>query len=281
MAGHDNRMKATSSAVDGAVVRECIQAAVAAVSVHNTQPWLFRIRDDGVDLFVDRQRQLRFLDPAGREMFVSVGAALFNLRVAARARALDIGVELAPDPNDPDLAARIRWQGAAEVTTAARILAEAIGRRHTNRRPFADRAVPAEVLKDLTIAASAEDTVLLVADDALRSGVLSLTRTAENRLRNDPRYQAELQQWTTPGGLGRRDGVPRQALGPRDIDAAIPMRDLALGHGLPTSTVAFERHPTLILLFTTDDTRVDWLKAGSALQRILLTATVHGLAAPH
>jgi len=272
-------MRSASATVDGAVVRECIRTAVAAVSVHNTQPWLFRIRDDGVDVLVDRQRQLKILDPTGREMFVSVGAAVFNLRVAARARALDLGVELAPDPSDPDLAARIRWRGPAEVTAAARALAEAVGRRHTNRRPFADRPVPDDVLTDLTTAASVEGTTMLVADEVLRGGILSLTRTAENRLRSDPRYRTELQQWTTPGGVGRRDGVPRQALGPRATDAAIPMRELALGHGMSTAAVAFEPNPTIALLFSVHDTPADWLRAGGALQRILLTATVHGLAA--
>jgi hypothetical protein len=120
---------------------------------------------------------------------------------------------------------------------------------------------------------------LLVVDPPLRDGVLSLTRTGENRMRTDPRYRAELAAWTTPGGVGRRDGVPRQAFGPRDQLGAVPLRDFALGHGAPTATVAFEPEPTLILLFTTGDTPADWLRAGAALQRVLLTATLRGLAA--
>ena len=109
--------------------------------------------------------------------------------------------------------------------------------------------------------------------------MLSLTRTAENRMRTDPRYRAELSAWTTPGGVGRRDGVPRQAFGPRATDRALPLRDFALGHGAPTAVVDFEPDPTLILLFTDGDSTVDWLRAGTALQRILLTATTRGLAA--
>lgn len=120
---------------------------------------------------------------------------------------------------------------------------------------------------------------VLAIDPALRDGVLSLTRTAENRMRTDRRYQAELAAWTTPGGVGRRDGVPRQAFGPRDTDRALPLRDFALGHGAAAATVAFEPDPTLILLYTTGDTPRDWLHAGAALQRLLLAATMRGLAA--
>jgi nitroreductase len=98
-------------------------------------------------------------------------------------------------------------------------------------------------------------------------------------MRANPRYLAELATWTTPGGVGRRDGVPRQAFGPRDRNAALPLRDFALGQGAPTAMVAFEPDPTLILLFTKGDAEADWLRAGAALQRVLLTATLRGLAA--
>jgi hypothetical protein len=269
----------TSENIDDGLMRACVRAAIAAPSVHNTQPWLFRLRADGVDILVDRERQLRTLDPAGREMFVSVGAALFNLRVALRARGFEPSIELGPRPADPDLAAQIRVVATAEVTPASRLLADAITRRHTNRRPFAQRPIPDRVLDDLAEAALAEQAALLVADDTLRDGVLSLTRTAENRLRTDERYRAEVTAWTTPGGIGRRDGVPREALGPRATDTTLPLRDFAFSRGIPTATVAFEPNPTVILLLTADDNESAWLRTGEALQRVLLTATVHGLAA--
>jgi nitroreductase len=268
-----------SRRIDLTVLRECVRAAIAAPSVHNTQPWLFRLGERGLDVMVDRARQLHALDPVGREMFVSVGAALFNLRVALRVHGFEAFVELAPDPAHPDLAARVRVTTAAEVSPAARTLAEAIPRRHTNRRPFERRPVPERVLDELARAAEAERAWLLVADDVLRDGVLSLTRTAEARQRGDHRYRAEIAAWTSPGGPGRRDGVPREALGPRATDAALPLRDFAVDRGIPTATVDFEPNPTVLLLLTTDDTETAWLRAGEALQRVLLTATVHGLAA--
>jgi hypothetical protein len=260
-------------------LRQCLIAAAAAPSIHNTQPWLFRPRGDVVDVLADRRRQLPVLDPDGREMFVSVGAAVFNLRVALHAHGRASQVRFMPDPGEPDLAARVTLAEAVAPAAGALALAEAIPRRHTNRRPFIDRPVPHGIMEELTAAARMEGAVLLEVDRPLRDGVLSLTRTAENRMRTDPRYRAELAAWTTPGGVGRRDGVPRQAFGPRDTDGALPLRDFALGLGAPTATVAFEPEPTLILLYTTGDNPTNWLQAGSALQRVLLTATQRGLAA--
>jgi nitroreductase len=263
----------------GESLRRCLVAASAAPSVHNTQPWLFRLRRDGVDVLLDRRRQLASIDPDGREMLVSVGAAVFNLRVAVRAHGRENHVSLMPDPGEPTLAARVTLGRPAVPTAGALALADAIPRRHTNRRPFADRPVPYGTMEELASAAELENAVLMRVDPALRDGVLSLTRTAENRMRCDPRYRAELAAWTTPGGVGRRDGVPRQAFGPRDTDVALPLRDFALGNGAPTATVAFEPEPTLILLYTTGDAPTDWLRAGAAMQRVLLTATQRGLAA--
>jgi nitroreductase len=263
----------------GPTLRECLVAATAAPSIHNTQPWLFRCRHDTVDVMADRSRQLATLDPEGREMLVSLGAAVFNLRLAVRAHGRESRVQLMPDPGEPDLVARITLADPARPPAAVQALAAAIPRRHTNRRPFADRPVPYGILEELTAAAGAEHGALLAVDPALREGVLSLTRTAENRMRAEPRYRVELADWTTSGGVGRSDGVPRQAFGPRDHNVALPLRDFALGHGAPTAIVAFEPEPTLVLLFTEGDTPVDWLRAGAALQRVLLTATVRGLAA--
>jgi hypothetical protein len=212
-------------------------------------------------------------------MLVSIGAAVFNLRVAVRAHGRENRVTFLPDLGEPDLVARISLGRSVVPTAGALALADAIPRRHTNRRPFADRPVPYGTMEELAAAAELEKAVLTTVDPALRDGVLSLTRTAENRMRADPRYRTELAAWTTPGGVGRRDGVPRQAFGPRDTDGALPLRDFAFGIGAPTATVAFEPEPTLILLYTAGDAPADWLHAGAAMQRVLLTATQRGVAA--
>jgi nitroreductase len=271
----------TASGEPGPALLDCLKAATAAPSIHNTQPWLFRVRDGIVDVLADHHRRLTVLDPDGREMYVSVGAAVFTLRVALRAAGRPSTVRLLPEP---DVAARVEIgpaapPSAARSFAAARALAGAIPRRHTNRRPFADKPIPFGTMEELAGAATAEGASLLTIGPELRDGVLSLTRTADNRMRSDPAYLAELGAWTTPPGIGRRDGVPRQAFGPRATDSRLPLRDLGLGNGAPTGSVDFEPDPTLVALFTPDDTVADWLRAGAALQRLWLTATVRGLAA--
>lgn len=266
----------------GEVLSACLRAASAAPSIHNTQPWLFRVRGRDaagatIEVRVDRSRRLEVLDPDGREIFVSVGAAVFNLRVALAAAGYGTTVHRTPE-NDLDIAARITVGAAEEPSGAALVLHAAIARRHTNRRPFEARQIPFGTMEELRGAAAAERASLLDVGPNLRGGVLGLTRTAEKRMRSDPAYLRELAAWTNPSSIGRPDGLPRHVMGPRDKNASLPLRDLGIGLGLPTALVEFEPEPTFAVLYTPDDTTTDWVRAGEALQRIWLTATVRGLA---
>lgn len=55
---------------------------ILAPSGHNTQPWLFKIVDDKIDLYSDRTRSLPVVDPDDRELTISCGAALYHIGLA-------------------------------------------------------------------------------------------------------------------------------------------------------------------------------------------------------
>jgi hypothetical protein len=68
----------------------CVHAATLAPSLHNSQPWRFRLMGEAVEVYADRHRQLEVLDPDGRELMVSVGAAVFTLRLALRRSCIEL-----------------------------------------------------------------------------------------------------------------------------------------------------------------------------------------------
>src|SRR5690606_15823293 len=92
--------------------RHLLRYAVVAPSGHNTQPWLFRLINDGVELFADRTRALPIVDPQDRELTISCGAALCQLRLAIRHFGFTDVVELLPDARQAHLLARVTF-GAA------------------------------------------------------------------------------------------------------------------------------------------------------------------------
>ena len=262
----------------GLALRECLLAATAAPSVHNTQPWRFRLRPDGVDVLADFDRRLEVIDPRGREVLLSVGAALLNLRIAIGAHGRTPLTTVTPPDQDPSVVARVTVGPAARPSATVRMLAAAIPRRHTNRRPFSAAKVPDYVLRELSTAAAVEGGRLHVTDTATRDAVLSLVRVAEARRRCDRRYLEELAEWTRHSPT-RRDGVPRESFGPTSATQALPIRDF----GVVTAaryrpSVVFEPDPTIAVLYSATDTPRAWVQAGQALERTLLTATVRGVA---
>lgn len=270
----------SSTVLDVPTLETLIAASVAAPSIHNTQPWRFRLDPGTVTLEIRAvaERGLRHTDPSGRALHVSVGCALFNLRVAVAHHGWEPVTRLLPRPHEPDLLATVRLAGTARFSAAPRLY-DAVWRRHSSRFPFADRQVPATVLAELAEAAHAEGATLDLPGPAETDQLLRLTREAEQRNTADSDRAAESRRW-----VHRPDsdslGMPPEAVGPQDFRERIPMRDFG-AHRRPMTLVArpFEKRPSLAVLSTLHDRRTDWLRAGEALERVLLVATAHGVRA--
>ncbi|MFD6566195.1 Acg family FMN-binding oxidoreductase [Micromonospora profundi] len=255
------------------VLARCVAAATLAPSLHNSQPWRFRVTDQEVRVYADHSRQLDALDASGRELLISVGAALFTLRLALRAQGWRTTYVLFPEPDSPQLVARVLLDREDPPPEAVTTLAEAIARRHTNRWPFADSVVSADAIEELRLAAADQGAALTIAGPVARNAILGLGHQAERQLRNEGRYRAELSRWTRPTP-GRHDGVPPAAIGPWDALERMPIRDFGLVHPQPWRTNEFfEAHPTIAVLATLGDSPENWVRAGQALQHVLLVAT--------
>lgn len=275
----DSSRPAASADLPEQVIAELLAAAVAAPSMHNTQPWRFRVRraSHSIELYADPARTLQYGDPGGRAVHIACGAALFNLRLAIAVAGRQPVVRLLPDPGQPMLLATVRLAGPCHAEPAERELHAAIARRHTNRCPFSGRPVPPGVLAELTEAARVEGAILHVLDHGETVRVLGLARDAERDQLADPAYRAELAQWA--GGVRDRDGIPDSALGPRSPGSPTPVRDFTPGRPGAPSHAWFEESPQLAVLSVLSGGKADWLRAGQALQRVLLTATDRGIAA--
>lgn len=273
-------------ALDGDV-RTVVELASLAPSVHNTQPWRFTWDGRALSVHEDPSRALPVLDPSGRERLVSCGAATLHARMAFAELGWAVETTTSPGPDDPLLVARLTVAGRRQPTAEEHALAQAIPRRATDRDPFDARPVPEEVRAALAAAASAEGAwvrfVGTRSDDAVELQVL--LSHADDSQRSDPAYLSELASW-------RRDreaeGVPSRALSSvppalrgsswvlRDFDAGRPATETE--PGLVADPPVAE-HPSVLVLGTPADGPHDWVVAGQAVARVLLQATVDGVAA--
>jgi nitroreductase len=253
-----------------------VEAAMRAPSMHNTQPWLFDLTSRGIDLYADRSRQLPVSDPRGQALRVSCGAALYNCRLAFGQAGWSTEVTLLPDRTERNLLARVEVDRIRPATPAESSLYHAIWRRHSNRNPFLDTAVPLDVRASLVAAARSEGAWLdLLIGRAAVGVVAELIKVADSVLLGDGAYRRELAQWIRGHGAGL-DGVARAVGGPPPQPQDLFVRrDFAGPPRVPGRD--FEPDPLVGVLGGFADTPRDDLVAGQALQRVLLTATQCGL----
>jgi hypothetical protein len=252
------------------------EAAIRAPSLHNTQPWRFRLRDGGIEVLLDPGRRLEVADRTGWAARLAGGAAVFNARLALAGRGIPPEVRLHPDPADPDLIARLTPGVSRPPTYAEEDLLAAIPRRHSNRGPFSAEPVPPEVRIRLLEAAASEGAwlELLVGMTAL-AGFAQIANSADRVLRRDARYQTELAGWTHADEAP--DGVPEAAAGPLpEPQDLLPQRHFGERRRAPGRD--YEPEPLVGILGVPGDRPLHQTAAGQALQKVLLTAVDAGLA---
>ncbi len=256
-----------------------IRKAVRAPSSHNTQPWLFRVSESAIDLYADRTRALPVNDPDDRELAISCGCALMNLRVAAAAEGLDVRIEILPAQDEPDLLARISFAGTPGAPAEEAALAAFIEQRRTYRKRFLPRKVEAAVLDQLIEAAKREGAWLRpLATDSARQKAADLVAAGDAEQWANPSWRRELAVWMHPRRRG--DGLTVPTLAAPVARLVVRTFDMGGGVGAKDRELA-DASPLLAVLGTDGDRLHDWLLAGQALERVLLVACRHELQASY
>jgi len=262
-------------------VEALLATAARAPSILNTQPWQFSVTRNTIELHADPSRRLR-TDLGGREMVISCGAALFGLRLGIAALGFQPVVRMLPDPVRPNLLAKVHLGERALASELERQLLQALPHRHTHRGPFAPGPLPSGLLIRLQHDAVAEHAALALIDGQLDYDRLAsiVARVARSQAA-DENARADALNWTRPPGSLARDGVPASAL-PASGPAApvarsgrpgrLRPRDLDLGRGLGALSSDGAPAAATAILLTEADTRLDWLRAGQALHRLLVRA---------
>ncbi|MFI6172486.1 Acg family FMN-binding oxidoreductase [Nocardia sp. NPDC051052] len=250
---------------DEPTLRAALTLAVRAPSVHNTQPWRFRISDHHVDLHLDPTRANPLAGTEQRDAVLSCGAALHHLRIALAAAGWSAVVHRLPNPADPNHLASIELV-PHRPTMLEHALSGAILRRQTDRRSFSSAPIPPGYLGLVKERATTLGANVRQAADATRERLVEALRTAPDA---DAGYRLELADWS--GRPATPDGVSAHSIPLYSHPGGVP--------GIvPVPRQAAPDFAELLVLGTSTDDRLAQLCAGEALSAVLLTATNVGLA---
>jgi len=273
------------TAAGGAV--DLVRAAVLAANAHDSQPWLFQVAPDRIELRADEGRNLGVIDPLRREMHLSLGCALENLLLAAAPHGYRYELLLLPNPRDTAHIATIRLRaGAAPVSP----LYAAIPERHTNRGPYdTARAVGAGTLRSMqALNTVPEIAVVWYTGTAEKLAFFRLTLRATEAFITDRQQSIDDFAWWRGDWAElqrKKDGITLDASG-------LPPLTRTLGKMLPQTRASNDqawldntRNPQLstaaafgIIMARMPRNRHLWLEAGRLWQRMHLWGTTEGLA---
>lgn len=267
--------------------RALISAAVLAPSDWNSQPWRFEVDASAIRVVADARRALAVTDPDRRGMMLSLGAALENMLIAARAYGLRPTVTYQPHDGANGVVAEVIWSGGE--ARRDRAMFTMIPERRTNRREFDGRGLYPQNRAQLG-AQVPEGLALHWIDDRKKvRNLADLVFDATRTQARDPRAEAEHYNWIRFGDDAKKrgDGVSVDALefgGPADWFAGKYFNPNSMFAGFGADSAAKQSREqvrsagALALLTASRRDDAQRLMGGQALQRFALKATELGIA---
>ena len=271
-------MSSVETITNELAMRRVLDLARRAPSVHNTQPWAWRLHEGFVlELFADRTRQLRAVDPDGRDLLLSCGAALHHAVMAAHVLGWASEVDQLPDPRRPELLARLRLRPAPPPQEASALL-RAITERFTDRRRFTAWPIPLERLEELAAVGRHQGAHLApVVAPGVRARLELLLSRAMIAQEHDLDVRQEEEAWigrTPVDGLSAPLVAPRADRGRRRRPTRFDHADVIEREPLDVRDI--ESSDGVLLLGTANDGTLARLQAGMALSAVWLEATLQG-----
>jgi hypothetical protein len=272
-----------------------VQAAILAANPHNTQPWLFRVTDEQIDLYADSNRHLGAMDPYLREMHIGLGCAVENMLLRAAAAGYTVDLTLADGALQPPIAtpepAHVATLRLAPGAVQPSPLYDAIPRRHTNRYNYDNTRMVAQPLLTEMAALIDDETVRLFTyskGEATFQRVAAATVTATEAIIADHEMAYDSYRWIDQtwqevqtekdGPYIDTAGVPSYLRGLVKVLPATSQQQVDAGW-LSSTRSTLQNTAVLGFLAVPDlYEQAGALRVGQSWQRLHLWATVNGLA---
>lgn len=260
----------------GAKLEFLVRYAILAPSGYNSQPWKFNIDENKIEIYSDFSKKRGVIDPMDREIYVSVGAALENLVIAAKHFGFEIKIKInnkIGTDKELDLVAIVEFQDKKNKDdNINKKMFEAISKRQTNRRPFEKISKDTKKLEKHIkgLIGDKEIEMKLFDEENIKKKIGSLMAQASLYWYSKENFRKELLGWLQDDTESKNmDGIWQKYY---DATDRMGVLNFAEDKAIRDEMLVAES-PILMIVSSKKDNKENWIKTGRNLERILLYLT--------
>lgn len=255
-----------------------VKFAVLAPSSHNSQPWRFFIKENTLFCRADQSRLLPESDANNRQAYISIGAALENIVLAAEGLGSPVRVDLFPDKQT---VAAISF-GDDQSYSSNKKLFHFITRRRTNRNQYSERPISDFFVNSLYGYSDDDVRVHIVRSNTQKESIANIVLSAIGAAMDSVSFRRELSQFVIHNKSASPIGMPGATIGIPTIPSYIAPHLLRFFNmdklKRKEDELLLKKYTTAYLILTTQsDNPETWVKVGQRYQRILLVCTMNDI----
>lgn len=252
-----------------------INYAILAPSSHNTQPWFFKIKGNFIEVKANMNRALPISDPTHRELFISLGTSIENLKEALEAYNFKFSLEIFYDCKD-ELVARFAIEQLKEDKEINEEVLNSIISRRNNRFLYQEKNIPKEFLEWAESLKDDSISICLTHDKLVREKIVDVVLNSIETAFSDKKFRQELSYWVKPSLNKYKDGIPGNNIGIPFLFSFLAPYMIKFFNIFKLQRKSekniLNSAPILGLISVKEDNIYNWIKSGMLYEEIALKA---------
>lgn len=256
--------------------------AILAPSGHNTQPWLFSINNETVEVYTNLKKRLFVMDPVSRELYLSIGACIANLLAASRSFGIEYEISYFPRGISDELVARIEFKDVEKAEPKDEDTLRALVNRRNNREHYLpaiiDKKIQSEWYKCVPDSSFRLD---LVSDNSTKLKLAEATAEGLKMAFKNRSFRKELADWLRNNYVYCEDGIPINTtdMPVPSLIAASLVRLLDIGPvKAKNDKKKMIESPLIAVVSTREDGPLQWVRSGEVFENVQISASKNGIA---